>query len=174
MGPPVETRGVQPPLTGLENFNALPADEAVALLHSCCGSTEWARRMTERRPFPSQGAALDAADRVWKSLFPADWLEAFRAHPRIGDRQATGREAQEQAGAQSAAEATRTALEEANRLYEERFGHIYIVYASGKDAEEMLDLCRRRIHNDPAMELAVAAEEQRKITRLRLAKLLEP
>lgn len=130
--------------------------------------------MAERRPFTSEAAVLEAADRVWKSLFPADWLEAFRAHPRIGDRQARGREAEEQAGAQSASEATLAQLSEANCLYEERFGHVYIVCASGKDAEEMLDLCRRRIHNDPAMELAVAAEEQRKITRLRLAKLLTP
>jgi OHCU decarboxylase len=161
-------------LTGLERLNALPVEEAAALLRSCCDSGQWARRMAERRPFPSEAAALDAADRVWKSLFPADWLEAFRAHARIGDRQAQGQQAEEQAGAQSASEATRAALEEANHLYEKRFGHIYIVCASGKDGQEMLDLCRRRIHNDPAMELAVAAEEQRKITRLRLAKLLTP
>jgi OHCU decarboxylase len=128
--------------------------------------------MVERRPFASEAAALDAADRVWKALFPADWLEAFRAHPRIGDREARGREAEEQAGAQSGSEATLSALAEANRLYERRFGHIYIVCASGKSAEEMLDLCRRRLHNDPETELAVAAEEQRKITRVRLAKLL--
>jgi OHCU decarboxylase len=127
--------------------------------------------MAARRPFASEAAALDTADRVWKSLFPADWLEALRAHPRIGGREARGREAEEQAGALSASEATRAALAEANRLYEERFGRIYIVCASGKSAEEMLDLCRRRLHNDAETELAVAAEEQRKITRMRLEKL---
>ncbi len=127
--------------------------------------------MAARRPFASEAAALDAADRVWKSLFPADWLEAFRAHPRIGGREARGRQAEEQAGALSASEATRAALAEANWLYEERFGRIYIVCASGKGAEEMLDLCRRRLHNDAETELAVAAEEQRKITRMRLEKL---
>jgi len=127
--------------------------------------------MAARRPFASEAAALDAADRVWKSLFPADWLEAFRAHPRIGGREARGPQAEEQAGALSASETTRAALAEANRLYEERFGRIYIVCASGKGAEEMLDLCRRRLHNDAETELAVAAEEQRKITRMRLEKL---
>lgn len=127
--------------------------------------------MAARRPFASEAAALDAADRVWKSLFPADWLEAFRAHPRIGGPEARGREAEEQAGALSASEATRAALAEANRLYEERFGRIYVVCASGKSAEEMLDLCRRRLHNDAETELVVAAEEQRKITRMRLEKL---
>ena len=128
--------------------------------------------MVERRPFASEAAAIDAADRVWKSLFPADWLEAFRAHPRIGDRAATGQAAEEQAGAGSASEATRSELDVANRLYEARFGHIYIVCASGLSAKEMLDLCRRRLHNDRETELAVAAEEQRKITRLRIEKVL--
>lgn len=158
-------------MTGLERLNVLPAQEAAALLRSCCGSAEWARRMVERRPFQSEAAALGAADRVWKSLFPADWLEAFRAHPRIGDRQARGREAEEQAGVQTGSEATLSELARANRLYEERFNHVYIVCAWGKSAEEILDLCRARLHNDREMELGVAAEEQRKITRLRLERL---
>lgn len=159
-------------MTGLERLNALPVNEAAALLRTCCGSGEWARRMAEKRPFASAAACRDGADRVWKSLFPADWLEAFRAHPRIGDPSAAGREAEEQAGARSASEALQAALGEANRLYEKRFGYLFVVCASGLGAEEMLDLCRRRLHNDPEMELAVAGEEQRKITRLRLERLL--
>ncbi len=130
--------------------------------------------MAARRPFGSEAAALDAGDRVWKSIFPVDWLEAFRAHPRIGDRTARGQEAAEQAGARNAPEAVREALEAANRAYEERFGHIFIICASGKSAEEMLDLCRRRLDNDRDAELHVSAEEQRKIMRLRLEKLFAP
>ena len=144
----------------------------MAVLKACCGSAEWVRRMAARRPFGSEAAALDAGDRIWKSLFPVDWLEAFRSHPRVGDRSARGQAAAEQAGARNAPEAIQGALGEANRAYEERFGHIFIVCASGKSAEEMLDLCRRRLDNDPVAELAVSAEEQRKITWLRMEKLL--
>ena len=128
--------------------------------------------MVARRPFASPGAALDWADRVWKGLFPADWLEAFRAHPRIGETGVQGAPAAEQAGTKGAPREVLAALEEANRAYERRFGHIFIVCASGKSAEEMLDLCRRRLDNDASTELTVAAEEQRKITRLRMEKLL--
>ncbi|MGH9399654.1 MAG: 2-oxo-4-hydroxy-4-carboxy-5-ureidoimidazoline decarboxylase [Thermoanaerobaculia bacterium] len=150
----------------------MPPEEAAAVLSGCCGSSEWVRRMAARRPFASPGAALDWADRVWKGLFPADWLEAFRAHPRIGDTGAQGAAAAEQAGTKAAAPEVLAALVEANRAYEKRFGHIYIVCASGKSAEEMLDLCRRRLDNDASTELTVAAEEQRKITRLRMERLL--
>ncbi|HEV2062986.1 MAG TPA: 2-oxo-4-hydroxy-4-carboxy-5-ureidoimidazoline decarboxylase [Thermoanaerobaculia bacterium] len=152
-------------------MNALPAEGAEAVLLECCGSAEWARRMAARRPFGSEAAALDAGDRIWKSLFPVDWLEAFRAHPRIGDFSVRGQTAAEQAGARNAPEAVQDALGEANLAYEERFGYIFIVCASAKSAEEMLDLCRRRLDNDPVAELAVSAEEQRKITRLRMEKL---
>jgi 2-oxo-4-hydroxy-4-carboxy-5-ureidoimidazoline decarboxylase len=158
-------------LTGIEGVNALPAAEAEAVLRGCCGSAEWVRRMMARRPFGSEAAALEAADRIWVSLFPVDWREAFSTHPRIGDRSARGQAAAEQAGAGNAPEAVRDALEEANRAYEERFGYIFIVCAAGKSAEAMLDLCRRRLDNDPVAELAVSAEEQRKITRLRMEKL---
>ena len=149
----------------------MPAAEAEAFLRACCGSAEWVRRMMARRPFGSEAAALDVADRIWVSLFPVDWREAFGAHPRIGDRNARGPAAAEQAGARNAPEAVQDALGEANLAYEERFGYIFIVCASGKSAEEMLDLCRRRLDNDPVAELAVSAEEQRKITRLRMEKL---
>ena len=158
-------------MTGIASFNALPAAEAEALLRGCCGAAEWVRRMMARRPFGSEAAALEAADRIWVSLFPVDWREAFSTHPRIGDRNARGQAAAEQAGARAASEAVRDALEEANRAYEDRFGYIFIVCASGKSAEEMLDLCRRRLDNDPVAELAVSAEEQRLITRSRLEKL---
>lgn len=127
--------------------------------------------MAEARPFSAEKELFADADRIWAELSEEDWLEAFAAHPRIGAR-ASGQAAAEQAGARGASPETLTALARANREYEERFGYIFIVCASGRSAEEMLDLCRRRLHNAPAEELKVAAEEQRKITRLRLEKML--
>jgi OHCU decarboxylase len=138
---------------------------------ACGGSKRWARGMARARPFSDESALLAGADRTWLELSEDDWLEAFAAHPRIGAR-ASGQAAAEQAGARGASPETLAALARANREYEERFGYIFIVCASGRSAEEMLDLCRRRLHNAPAEELKVAAEEQRKITRLRLERWL--
>jgi OHCU decarboxylase len=154
----------------VEDWNALPRVEAIARLLSCCGSTEWAQQMEEARPFPDLPALLDAADRVWRSLSETDRQEAFRAHPRIGER-VSGQAAEEQSGARDASEATLAALDRANREYEEKFGRVFLVCATGKSAEEMLALCGARLHNDAGTEMRVAAEEQRKITRLRLQKL---
>lgn len=167
-------------MTGLKRLNALPAEQAVAELLTCCGSREWARQMADRRPFSDTAELLNTADGVWWSLNRADWLEAFRSHPRIGERKAeagqTHREKQwserEQAGLGTAADGTRKALAEGNRAYEARFGHIYLVCASGKSGEELLAILTQRLGNEPETELRVAAEEQRKITRLRLEKLL--
>jgi OHCU decarboxylase len=145
--------------------------EAEAAMLACCGSKRWARRMARARPFPGEDELFANADRIWRELSEDDWLEAFAAHPRIGAR-ASGQAAAEQAGARGASAETLAALTRANREYEERFGHIFIVCASGRSAEEMLDLCRRRLHNEPREELQAAAEEQRKITRLRLEKWL--
>ena len=154
-------------------LNAMPAGDAEKALLACCGSRRWAARMEAARPFPGESGLLESADRIWRELAPEDWLEAFRAHPRIGER-AAGEAAREQAGTSGAPEAVLAALARANRDYEERFGHIFIVCATGRSAQEMLDLCRLRLHNDPRKELEVAAEEQRRITRLRLERLLEP
>lgn len=157
---------------GLARLNALGPEEAERELRAFCGSSEWARRMARARPFDDLPHAVEAAERIWASLGKEDRLEAFRAHPRIGDRRAAGREAEEQSGARSAPAAVLEALAEGNRLYEARFGHVFLVCASGKSGEEMLDLLRRRLGNDPESEIAVAAEEQRKITRLRLERAL--
>lgn len=159
----------------------MPAPKAAAALAECCGSTRWVSGMVERRPFESRRAIHAAADEVWWSLGANDWLEAFASHPRIGVRSGTSRQSERAgkwaAGEQSAVEAAhrdvRNALEAVNYEYEERFGHIYIVCATGKTAEEMLELARERLRNDPDDELKVAAEEQRQITRLRLDKLLD-
>ncbi len=157
-------------------------------LRGCCGSTEWARAMAAARPFKNWEAMLDASDRIWSSLSPEDWLEAFRAHPRIGEveRRPTsavdggraGRRstmpwsAAEQAGTHHASAATLEALADANREYEKRFGHIYLVCATGRSADEILANLRDRMKNDSKHELRVAAEEQRKVTALRLEKLV--
>jgi OHCU decarboxylase len=161
-------------------LNRLGAEEARAALLSCCGSTKWAAEVAALRPFWDVGQLLHLAGRVWRELGREDWLEAFRAHPKIGESKAereTGAEARrwaegEQARARDASDETRTALAEANREYERRFGFIFIVCATGKTAEEMLALLRERMDDDPEAELRIAAGEQWRITELRLKKFL--
>ncbi len=162
-------------------LNRLPGAVAQAELLRCCGSTRWARQVVEARPFASLEELLAVADRVWWDLDTKDWLEAFRAHPRIGESKPAAGEsaeterwsAQEQSGMQRSTEEVRTALAQVNQEYHERFRQIYLVCATGKSGEEMLALLRERLGNDPGTELRVTAEEQRKITRLRLEKLLD-
>jgi 2-oxo-4-hydroxy-4-carboxy-5-ureidoimidazoline decarboxylase len=171
--------GAEPVAAGVTEFDALPDHEALLLLQSCCGSHAWVQGMLAHRPFGTLVRVLNEADEIWWSLAPDDWREAFDHHPRIGERSAAAPEsatardwsADEQRGASAAGEATRQALAEGNREYERRFGHIYLVCATGKSAEEMLAVLRQRLSNDPATELRVAAGEQAKITRLRLEKL---
>ena len=134
----------------------------------CCGSKEWARRMAL-----AQGDLFTAADEIWWSLTPEDWLEAFRAHPKIGATSNSKWSGQEQAAARDASPHVLSDLKEANEQYERRFGYIFIVRATGKTAEEMLALLHQRLNNSPEVELRIAAEQQRQITRLRLEKLLQ-
>jgi len=167
---------------GVSAFDVLPDQEASLLLESCCGSHAWVQAMLAHRPFGTLVRVLNEAEEIWWSLGPDDWREAFDHHPRIGERAAATPQvarakawsADEQRGASTAREETRHALAEGNREYERRFGHIYLVCATGKSAEEMLALLRQRLSNDPATELRVAAAEQAKITRLRLEKLFTP
>jgi OHCU decarboxylase len=158
----------------------MPRFEAEAALLRCCGSAAWARRMASERPFRDVDAAREAADRIWWDLAPEDWLEAFRAHPRIGEREAQTAQdaasrawsAAEQSEVARAPSPERADLAEGNRAYEARFGYIFIISAAGKSAEEILAELRTRLAHDPDAELRVAAEEQRKIARLRLERLL--
>ena len=137
--------------------------------------------MLAARPFGSATRAREDADRIWNSLSREDWLEAFDHHPRIGEKKAAVAQdakgaawsREEQARVTSAGDAVRDQLARVNEDYERRFGYIYIVCASGKSADQLLAIARGRLANDPASELRVAAEEQRKIMQLRLAKLLE-
>jgi OHCU decarboxylase len=164
-------------------LNELSENAAVRELQRCCGSRRWAQRMAQSRPFASREALAAAADAIWADLGSSDWLEAFAAHPRIGDRPgAAGSPGsagnaphrqwseQEQAGV---TDDSRQRFLELNRDYEARFGHIFIVCATGKSGDEMHALLRRRMRNNPQDELREAAEQQRQITRLRLAKLID-
>ena len=154
-------------------------DEARDLLRSCCGASAWVERMMARRPFASHDALMATARDEWFGLQRPDWLEAFGHHPKIGDRdslrQRFARTAhlseREQAGVDGASEDVLEALAAGNREYERRFGYIFIVCASGKPADAMLELLRRRLTNPPDVEILVAAGEQAKITELRLKKL---
>jgi OHCU decarboxylase len=165
---------------GLDGLNSSAQSEAENELLKCCGSKHWARRMVAERPFLSLNKLFDSADQIWWSLAPDDWLEAFHSHPKIGEKKATAAvavEAQkwsehEQAGIRDSAPETMAALAKLNREYEEKFGYIFIVCASGKSSEEMLRILRQRLGNDPDQELRIAAAEQARITELRLKKLL--
>lgn len=164
-------------------LNALSEREARAALERCCGAARWVALMLARRPYGDREALFAAAEECYKQLGPSDYLEAFSHHPRIGGDLAALRarftttaswSSDEQAGASGASDETLEALRGGNLQYEARFGHIFIVCASGKSAAEMLELLRARLGNSPERELAIAAEEQLAITRLRLDKLALP
>ena len=164
----------------VEKLNRLAGEEAVRVLLDCCGSARWAREVAALRPFGDARQLLAEGERVWFELDREDWLEAFRSHPRIGERKAEAGvsvEARrwsegEQSRARDASAETRDALAAANREYEEKFGFIFIVCATGKTAAEMLAILRDRLKNDRETELRVAAAEQWRITELRVGKLL--
>ncbi len=164
----------------LDRINRAGAAEAESIFRDCCGSPEWSKRMAASRPFDSEDALMQTAAGVWNDLQAFDWLEAFAAHPKIGEtkpvstRQKQSEEwsAREQAGMGMATERLQNDLAAANRDYYAKFGFIFIVCATGKTADEMLELCRSRMSNDLEMEIGVAAAEQQKITELRLRKLL--
>lgn len=162
----------------LARWNALAFEEAACEILPCCGSKAWAASMAAKRPLPDESAILAASDEIWRGFGEADWLEAFRSHPRIGEsraeKSATAQSSawseQEQQKAATAEEALKAALKWGNREYEQKFGRIFIVCATGKSASEILEILRRRLHNDDATELQLAAEEQRKIMHIRLKK----
>ena len=164
----------------LARWNALGTKEAEEGILPCCGARAWARGMAARRPIPDEAALLAACDLVCESLQESDWLEAFRSHPRIGDTHpaaiSTARSAawsdEEQRKAGVASEATKAALAEANRAYEQRFNRIFIICATDKSAPEVLEALYRRLRNDETTELREAAEQQRQIAHLRLKKWL--
>ena len=164
----------------LDRWNGLPAAEAESEILACCGSRKWARSMASRRPIANETSLLSASDEIWRGLSEADWMEAFRSHPRIGESRAerpAGAQsgswsAQEQSRVAGGEEAVKAALADANREYEKRFGHIFIVCATGKSATEILAILRKRLQNDSGVELREAAEQQRQIMQIRLKRWL--
>ena len=153
-------------------LNSLPDDAARAALARCCAARRWVDAMIAARPFGGDAELLAAAERCWWELEQADWLEAFARHPRIGERSGDPWAQREQAGVDGAGEKTRTALARGNRDYERRFGYVFLICAAGKSADEMLAALESRVANAPGVELRIAADEQAKITRLRLENLV--
>lgn len=143
-------------------------------MRRCCGAERWVERMVAGRPYADDRTLLEAADRTWWDLGREDWLQAFRAHPRIGERSADAWSRQEQAGVDDAGADMRRRLAAGNEAYERRFGHVYLVCATGREAPELLADLETRLTNDPSRELRIAAAEQAKIIRLRLEKLENP
>ncbi|HJT28848.1 MAG TPA: 2-oxo-4-hydroxy-4-carboxy-5-ureidoimidazoline decarboxylase [Pyrinomonadaceae bacterium] len=169
-----------PSLIKLAWLNSLTADEAANELLQCCGSKRWATELATARPYPNEETLLARANEVWWSLERSDWLEAFRSHPKIGEKKAADKvsaqsqqwSGQEQSGVANAPQATVDSLTTLNEDYEQKFGFIFIICASGKTSDEMLTALRERLQHDREAELPIAAAEQGKITELRLKKLL--
>lgn len=167
-------------LSKLEWLNSLNADEAAKELLQCCGSKRWAAEMATARPFATLETLLARADDIWWSLDRSDWLEAFRSHPKIGEKKAADKvsaqsqqwSGQEQSGVAHASQHTVDSLAALNEAYEQKFGFIFIICATGKTSDEMLSALRERLQHDREAELPIAAAEQGKITELRLKKLL--
>ncbi|MGA9392957.1 MAG: 2-oxo-4-hydroxy-4-carboxy-5-ureidoimidazoline decarboxylase [Candidatus Sulfotelmatobacter sp.] len=170
----------------LAQWNRCSIDEAVAAILPCCGSRVWAQRMVAQRPLADEASLLAAANETWNNLAPADWIEAFRSHPRIGESRPANASstqtppvasikwsAQEQEEIHDAAAAVKIALADANREYERRFDRIFIICATGKSATEILEVLQRRLNNDAETELHEAAEQQRQITEIRLRKWIQ-
>ena len=161
----------------LAEFNARPAEAARDGLLGCCSSRRWAAALAAGRPYPSVAMLLRRSDDAVASLRPADMREALAGHPRIGERPAGagpagGWSGQEQAGVAAADEAVLGALAAGNQAYERRFGHRYLVCATGRTAAELLTLLNARLANEPAAEWSVVRAELQKINQIRLGKLL--
>lgn len=165
----------------LNSLNQLSPKEATEELVRCCGASRWVDQMVRRRPFRSTEQIYQIAEEIWNELDTEDWLEAFSHHPRIGDVEALKSRfastqnwaSDEQKGALGVSEAVLSELALENKAYEKKFGFIFLICATGKKAEEMLDALKVRMMNPPSMEIQVASQEQSKIMKLRLRKLLE-
>jgi OHCU decarboxylase len=163
----------------LASWNQADENTALEAMLARCGSRRWAEGMVALRPIGGVAELSAAADHVWNLMEEADWLEAFSCHPRIGERTAVHASAQsaawsrhEQSSTDAAAESVLAELADGNASYEKRFGFTYIVCATGKCAEEMVEGLNRRMRNDRATELREAAEQQRQIMQIRLGKWL--
>jgi 2-oxo-4-hydroxy-4-carboxy-5-ureidoimidazoline decarboxylase len=164
----------------LAQLNVLGEMEARVEFERCCGARLWAEHMLRARPFADRAALFSAAEHEFWALGEAGWREAFSHHPRIGDQgsaltkfaRTAAWAAEEQSGAADASNTIKAGLAEANRVYEKKFGYVFIVCATGKTAEEMFGLLTARLEHAAERELAIAAGQQLEITKLRLGKLL--
>ncbi len=164
----------------IKQINILPRDELLIEFEKCCGSSTWVEKMVNSRPFYDADSLHEVSDKIWNSLSSQDYLEAFTHHPQIGDVDSLKKKfastanwaGNEQKGASQASDEVLQQLKLGNDEYLKRFGFIFIVCATGKTAQQMLDLLNDRLPNDKAIELHNAATEQNKITHLRLDKLL--
>ena len=154
----------------LAALNALPPRDFEELLLRCCAAPGWARQVTAGRPYESVAELVAAGDAAWAARVPGDLDAAMAGHPRIGARRLSGWSAGEQSGVGEDAE-TLAALADANAAYEQRFGHVFLICATGRAPAEILAELNRRMSNDPATEREVAAAEIAKINVLRLRKL---
>jgi allantoicase len=167
-------------LRGIARFNHLARAQAQRALLDCCGSQAWAQQVLAQRPYGSAERLYEAADKVWAQLGKKDWLEAFGHHRPIGGTKAKEKQskaarrwsAEEQSAAQRASKENLAVLAAANEAYRAAFGHVFLICAAGKTGEEILQSLQQRLSNSAEVELRIAAEEQRKITRMRLEKLL--
>lgn len=165
----------------LAELNKLPVAALGNALATCCGSTAWVNKMLTIFPADDLAEILDEAEKIWYGLAASDWLEAFTHHPKIGDTASLAKKfastaqwaGSEQSGVNTASKTVLEQLAEGNQRYEEKFGYIFIVCATGKTATEMLELLNKRLPNTPEEEIKIAMAEQDKITRLRLQKLLD-
>jgi 2-oxo-4-hydroxy-4-carboxy-5-ureidoimidazoline decarboxylase len=163
----------------LPEWNTLPLEEAIREVAPCCGAKRWALEMASKRPYEEENPLFQTASFVWNSLNEEDWLEAFASHPKIGERAASeGKKhqawaSQEQAGTATVEETIKARLKARNEEYEKKFGFIYIVCATGKSAEEMLNILQTRLNNSREMEIMEAAKQQEQITAIRLRKWLD-
>jgi 2-oxo-4-hydroxy-4-carboxy-5-ureidoimidazoline decarboxylase len=159
----------------LGSFNAAPAQDAERTVLACCASGTFAKAIAGQRPYPDQATLLTAIDTEFSALNWDDIVEAMSEHPRIGDRSVRGgMSAAEQSGAAAASDEVRQGLVDGNVAYEQRFGHVFLICASGLSGQEMLDQLRARLDNDEEAERAVVRAELKKITRLRMTKMLSP
>lgn len=165
----------------LHELNIISQPQLKEELMKCCGSTTWIKMMMAYFPADDLVELLEDAEEMWFECSEEDWKEAFTHHPKIGDVESLTTKfantvawaSGEQSNVNIAAKETIEALALSNRLYEEKFGYIFIVCATGKSAEEMLALLQARLLNKPEVEIKIAAEEQNKITQLRIQKLVE-
>lgn len=161
-----------PPSAGLAEFNGLSGPQRVRLLTGVCASVAWAGQVAAGAPYTDVDALLDGADRVLAELPEAEIDAALAGHPRIGGRTDSAASAREQAGVLTAGDDVRAELAAKNAAYERRFGHVYLVCASGRSAEDLLAVLTDRLTNDAATERRVLRKELAEINRLRLRRLV--